>query len=117
MRALEPTTCALADSASEPLAHRDLVEHPAIAEVRALHALPATEFGDGRELQLREALGVARGNLGIAWAVIVPGDDLLPFLAVEITEVGTRHLARAVAQRHAVDHRHRRLGKHTHRRH
>src|SRR5207237_5096683 len=87
----------------EALVRRDLIEHAAVAEVRALHTGPAAEVRDGRELEGREAGRVARGNLAVARPVEVPRDDLLAFLAVEIVEVRHRHLARAPPQRHLVD--------------
>ena len=60
---------------------------------------------------------MACGDLGIARPVAVARDDLLPFLAVQVPEVGHRHLARPAPQGHLVHHRHRRLGENAHRGH
>ena len=48
-------------SASRPI---DLVENAAFGEVRLLGRRPAAEIGDGQQLELREPVGIARGDLG-----------------------------------------------------
>src|SRR5437763_17085798 len=96
--------------ASFALSCRDLIEHAAIAEVRALYLRPAAKVGDGGELQWREARRMACGDLGIARPVAVARDDLLPFLAVQVPEVGHRHLARPPPPGPLVPHPYRRPG-------
>src|SRR5207244_12882278 len=69
---------------TEALVRRDLIEHAAVAEVRALHAGPAAEVRDGRELEGREAGRVARGDLAVARPVEVAPADLLALLAPQL---------------------------------
>src|SRR6185369_15144184 len=68
----------------------DLVEYSAIAEVRLLRFLPATEgLVDGVEFQL----GQPGRNLFIDRPVVVLGGDLLPFVCVKVFQILFRHLA------------------------
>ena len=68
-------------------------------------------------VDLGKAGGILRGDGRIARPVVVPRDDFLRLRRVQVLEVGVGHLPGALAQRHLVHDRHRRLGQDAHRRH
>src|SRR5690348_9842802 len=87
----------------------DLVEHAPVGEKLPLHARPAAEVTDAREVHLGVLLGKLRRDIRVARPVEVAGNDLLPLLAVEILEVSGCERALAVLQGVLIDDCNRRL--------
>src|SRR2546429_1491575 len=76
--------------ASFALSCRDLIEHAAIAEVRALYLRPAAKVGNGGELQWRGARPLAGGGPRGARPGALGRGGLPPFPAVQGPEGGRR---------------------------
>src|SRR6478609_130645 len=90
----------------------DLVEGPAVGEVRLLRRLPAAErLVDGEERHVGELSLVLRGDGSIAGPVVMARRDLLAFGRIQILQVGFGHRPRALLVYVLVHHRNRRLGE------
>src|SRR5215470_1080708 len=97
---------------------RDLIEHAAVREVRALHVRPTAERLIHRDQRNgAEYVGVARERLRIARTEEVAGRDLLSFGRIEEMQIGLRNSARAPRVDVAVDDGDRRFRKDAYRRH
>src|SRR6185437_16812805 len=84
----------------------DLVEDAAIGEMRRLRLAPAAEdLVDCEERDLRELVGMPRGDLGKARPVEIARRELLALGGVEESEIGLGRLARAVPVDIGVDER------------
>src|SRR6185312_6655486 len=94
----------------------DLIEHPTGREELLLRARPAAEVGDGGEVDLRILRGELRRDFRITRAIEIAGDDLLPFLAVEVLKVRRGQWPLAMLQGVLVDDGDRRLREDTGRR-
>src|SRR5450830_1946857 len=74
----------------------DLIENPAVGEVDFLGLGPAAgHFVDGEQFYFGELGGVFGGEFGDGGAVVVLGDDVLAFVAVQVLQVGFGDLAGA----------------------
>src|SRR5712691_7103902 len=88
----------------------NLVENPAVGEVDFVGLLPvANDLGQSEQFHFGEAVGVFfRDGFG-ARAVIMPGDDFLAFVAVEMFQVGLGDGFGAVFFGYFIHYAHRRL--------
>src|SRR5580704_15334068 len=62
----EPKADRLLGAATAPSGRVNLIEHAPLTEVFRLRLRPATEVRNGHEIQLREPVGILRGDLRIA---------------------------------------------------
>src|SRR5207302_1920517 len=87
--------------ASFALSCRDLIEHAAIAEVRALYLRPAAKVGNGGELQWREARRMACAELAYReQRLVLPGHQHIPESALH--ERGRRAASAGVEHQHVL---------------
>src|SRR5215469_15240618 len=95
----------------------DLVEHAAVGEMGCLRLFPAAEhLINGEKRDLREFIGVAASDLGIARPVEMLGDDFLGFGRIEQLQIGLGRGTGAMLVDDLVDQSDRRLGQNADRR-
>ncbi len=67
----------------------NLIEHAALGEESLVCVGPIRrDLVDGEQLDFGECVRVSGKHVGVAWAVMVLGDDFLPCIGVEELEIG-----------------------------